>query len=380
MSVQSEVRPGKLAKFSGDTFFTKEDSDLSLNKSWFGCHHLGDHNGLSIPNWVARYLGDSPTIDVQMRSTPGKATSYKVRTITGNGSAITLISIIVTDVRTMSAERLQQSAHEVYALTLNALMESKQTAVRFWNFFPGINEVGPVIDGVAQDRYMFFNAGRSMALQEYFGSYRDLSRLVCTATGIGNDHAMAFTVHCLASSTASNISVENPRQVPAYLYSSKYGARAPSFARATITRHPNEETRRLFIVAGTASIIGEDTVHLDDPLQQTYETFRNLHVLLRTGCERLADETCLDTAGRDALAKKVLEWPRLGSYYSFRVYIKKAEHREVITNACQQHAPAVAQIEYLQATICRPTLLVEIECIAEIDVATCQPVFPIARN
>ena len=58
---------------------------------------------------------------------------------------------------------------------------------------------------------MMYCAGRSYAMEEYFGSYAHLGRLVCTATGIGNDFCDTFSVHMFAFERG--VQVENPRQV-----------------------------------------------------------------------------------------------------------------------------------------------------------------------
>ncbi len=75
--------------------------------------------------------------------------------------------------------------------------------------------------------------------------------------------------------------LENPRQVPAYSYSRRYGPLPPCFARATLVQVPREE-RPWLLVGGTASILGEDSIHVRDPRRQAVETFENLARLVES--------------------------------------------------------------------------------------------------
>ena len=91
--------------------------------------------------------------------------------------------------------------------------------------------------------------------------------------------------------------LENPRQVPAYRYSRRYGLRPPCFARAT-------KFESTLFIGGTASIIGEDSRHAAAIVAQTEETLSNLRALIAaaTGfhpimpCERCATSACTSPA------------------------------------------------------------------------------------
>jgi len=356
-------------------FWSKEDSWDSLSALGFGkMFSLGDELGLQPPLWVTQYLGENVTANLSTKTSPSGA-SYLTRLIKGEGN-YGLLSLIIRDVPSLSSDDLQAAAYDLYQLIPMLLEESSLGfPIRFWNFFPGINDKCVEVGGVVQDRYMFFNAGRSLALEKHFGSYEQLGQLICTATGIGNDSATCFTLHCLAHTPG--VQVENPRQVPAYKYSKKYGVRAPSFSRATLVPHPLDgETKRLFITAGTASILGEDTVHLDDPVEQTHETLRNLTTLLKEAMARVVDECSLSPEAREEMREEVgrdmKAWPKLGLYYSSRIYVKHPEHLECIADIVTKDAHPNTRLEFVQATVCRPNLLVEIECVAEIDAVRCK--------
>ena len=62
-------------------------------------------------------------------------------------------------------------------------------------------------------------------------------------------------------------------------YSSRYGPLPPCFARGTIITHP-VSGRRMLLAAGTASIRGEESVHVGDLRSQMRETLENLASLL----------------------------------------------------------------------------------------------------
>src|SRR6187455_2321525 len=105
-------------------------------------------------------------------------------------------------------------------------------------------------------RYMVFNAGRFAALEELHGGRGELERSVASATGVGHK-GEDLHVHCLAT-RAGGRAVENPRQVPAYRYSTRYGPVPPCFARATEVASYGSRT---LLVAGTSAVQGEDSTH-----------------------------------------------------------------------------------------------------------------------
>jgi chorismate lyase/3-hydroxybenzoate synthase len=190
--------------------------------------------------------------------------------------------------------------------------------VRFWNFLPGINE--PVDD--RQSRYMAFNAGRLAAFND-----RPVAR-AATASAVGH-WGRDLWVHCL-SSDAPATPVDNPRQVQPHRYSARYGPRPPSFARAA-------RLGRSLFVGGTASVLGEDSVH-DDLDGQVGETLTNLDAVL-------------------AEAGQAFAWGELRAYYVPSVDSTHLRHL----------LPAAWRVEMVCADLCRPELLVEIEGLAELS-------------
>jgi len=163
----------------------------------------------------------------------------------------------------------QQHVFEAYQSVFEQLEAGAPShPVRFWNFLPGIHDEL----GAGLDRYMAFNAGRYGAFAAQFGRPTVFGRSVPTASAVGVE-GDRFVLHCVATEQPG-VPVENPRQVPAYHYSRRYGPMPPCFARATMLRGPDDEP--LLIVGGTASIKGEESRHIGDLQEQARETFRNL--------------------------------------------------------------------------------------------------------
>jgi enamine deaminase RidA (YjgF/YER057c/UK114 family) len=140
------------------------------------------------------------------------------------------------------------------------------------------------------------------------------------------------------------VPVENPRQVSAYRYPETYGPRSPTFSRAALADVGNGDVA-LFI-SGTASIVGHETVHQGDVLEQTRETLRNLEAVIAAANSQVTATFSL--AMLDCV-----------------VYVRHPSDtdavRSVLENALGANAPMIRHAVYLEADICRSDLLVEIE-------------------
>jgi chorismate lyase/3-hydroxybenzoate synthase len=206
--------------------------------------------------------------------------------------------------------------------------------LRIWNYLPQINA-----DGGGLERYRQFNLGRQEAFFEAGRAAFEGAPAAC-ALGI---HQGALSIRFLAGQTAP-MPVENPRQVSAYRYPETYGPRSPTFSRAALAEIGNGEVA-LFI-SGTASIVGHETVHHGDVLEQTRETLRNL-------------EAVIAAANGQATARFAL------AMLDCVVYVRHPDDtdkvRGVLENALGADAPMIRNAVYLEADICRSDLLVEIE-------------------
>jgi hypothetical protein len=194
---------------------------------------------------------------------------------------------------------------------------------------------------------MCFNAGRFAACSEWFGGPDAFARLLATGSGVGHD-GPDLVIHALAAHSPG-VAVENPRQIPAYKYSRRFGPRPPCFARATVLHSGGlTGTAPLLLVGGTASIRGEESVHVGDLRAQTLETFENLASLVRSASADDARET------------------GLAAFREVRVYHFGQQDRDVIAPLVEAAFPSSTRIEYRRAALCRPELGVEIEGVAEL--------------
>jgi chorismate lyase/3-hydroxybenzoate synthase len=194
------------------------------------------------------------------------------------------------------------------------------------------------------DRYMVFNAGRHEGYLRWFDDPGRFGTSLATATAVGIS-GDALVVHCLASD-AHGQPVENPRQKPAWRYSARYGPMPPSFSRATVA---TVNGRRVLLIGGTASIVGEDSLHVGHVAAQLSETLCNLATLV-------------------SAARGVPETPdgALGRITDMRVYITRETDAPLVLAALRDRCPNADRVEVALTRLCRPELLVEIEGVADI--------------
>jgi chorismate lyase/3-hydroxybenzoate synthase len=265
------------------------------------------------------------------------------------GNGFCLAGVRVRGARGLDGPAFHEATARAYR-ALRAELRDRHAPhpVRLWNHIPGIHDAM----GDGQDRYMVFNAGRYEALSQWFGTDRFDTR-VASASGIGHG-GRDLVLHCLASDRPGR-AVTNPRQIAPYRYSRKYGPLPPCFARSTVIAPPGGVP--LVLVGGTASIVGEESVHLGDLARQTEETLTNLAVLLRAA----AGEPASEVEDRAAL------WDRyLASYREVRVYYPDPRRLDELRGLLASAFPGAGRIEWRRADLCRAELLVEIEGVAEL--------------
>lgn len=203
--------------------------------------------------------------------------------------------------------------------------------LRVWNYFPRINCES---DGL--ERYQRFCAGRHQALVECLS---DFPRSLPAGTAIGTMSG-PLSIHFLAAREPGT-HVENPRQVRAYEYPRVYGARSPSFARATLR---SSISGSHLLIAGTASVVGHMSEHIGEPHKQTMEIVHNLIALI-THTEQLHGVT----RG---------QW---GEQAFFKIYIRYPEDFTTVRDILNEQLPFPTEVLYLQGEMCRSELLLEIE-------------------
>lgn len=264
-----------------------------------------------------------------------------------SGDHFSHVEVHVLGADAFEPDALADSVRRAYLAVADALTEQHRYPVRFWNFVPHIHTA----NGDGLDRYMVFNAGRFAACEYWHGSPNDFDHTLAAASGVGIVGS-TLAIHCLAAD-APGRPVENPRQVPAYRYSQRFGPRPPCFARATRVMRPIDEAWWL-LVAGTASIRGEDTAFVGDVEAQTIETFANLDALLEEAERAHAVDRPQHHHGRPP------------HFTSLRVYVVHPDDAPLVQALVEARYPGVHDVEYAQAELCRADLLVEVEGVAEL--------------
>ncbi len=220
---------------------------------------------------------------------------------------------------------------------------------RTWLYLGGI-----VDDEGDVERYMELNRARTDV-------YNDITFLkgpvpadcpvsvVPASTGIGTEgRGIIMSAIALVSDRDDIIAMplENPRQVAAYDYGSRYGEKSPKFCRAMALSCGEYAT---IFISGTASITKSETRHIGDAPAQANETLENIAALI--------SEANLSGHGLPGLGT-TLEGLGL-----VRVYIKHAEDYPAVRAACEKRLGELPTI-YVIGDVCRRDLLVELEGIA----------------
>lgn len=208
---------------------------------------------------------------------------------------------------------------------------------RIWNYFPNINKSD--INGL--ERYKSFCYGRAVSFDKNCNVIE--TEKFPSATGIGS---MSGNVNiCFLSSSINQCKyIENPRQTPAYNYPVAYGPKSPSFARATYYSYGDKNFN--IYVAGTASIIGHETIFVDDAENQCITALDNIELLI-------SEENLRRYDIKESLNLKDLD--------CIKIYIRKRSDFPIIKRICERRFSAKASIIYIKADVCRSNLLVEIE-------------------
>ncbi|MFN0010126.1 MAG: hypothetical protein ACKVS8_00630 [Phycisphaerales bacterium] len=212
--------------------------------------------------------------------------------------------------------------------------------VRVWNFIPDIHR--PMRPGI--DRYRLFNAARFQAFAQWFGAAdaptpATFGAALPAASGVGHD-ADELSIHALGAALPGR-SVENPRQTPAFEYSTAHGPHPPCFSRAMIADLASTPHNPMLLVSGTASIRGEDSTHDGRLSAQFDETIANLEQLVR------------NIRGPYAFCLSGVE--------TARVYHSRITDRAWLEHTVRSRLPRSASIDLVPVALCRRELLVEIE-------------------
>ncbi|MDB6069230.1 MAG: hypothetical protein JWL81_401 [Verrucomicrobiales bacterium] len=215
------------------------------------------------------------------------------------------------------------AARFLYSRMLSSL--SGNRLQRIWNYIPGINA-----EGNGLENYRAFNAGRQAAFITAHGP--DFVPRLPAASALGtNGGRMAL---CFLAGPGEPRHVENPEQVPAFEYPAEYGASPPSFARATTV---SDASRQSYFLSGTASIKGHASLGADFA-QQAGLTFDNVRLMF----------------SRMALPP--------GTPGAWKIFLRHRADLPAAQAALAAAFPeALPDAMFLEADICRASLLLEVE-------------------
>ena len=154
------------------------------------------------PEWVTRLVDTSKTNDTDPQ--------------TGRDRQLSLLQARIDHAVQMNGDELRQVVAQRYADLGRRLAAIERKAVRMWNFMP---DPTARLDG-GRDRYMAFNQGRGDGYRHWPASVRGGGTQLPTASAVGIP-GTDLIIFCL-SSTEGGVPVENPRQTPAWRYSTRY--------------------------------------------------------------------------------------------------------------------------------------------------------------
>lgn len=281
-----------------------------------------------VPN---RVLGDEPVAELWRSARPVRAARRGALAWGEDGLRLGgCVSLPVSDEVELAA-----AARAQFDVLLDLLAErGYPNLLRVWNYLPGINRGGGDLE-----RYRLFNQGRARAFEARLGAEGE-SWTAPASSAVGTPGGELRTVFLATRSPVLHF--ENPRQVPANRYPSRYGPRAPTFSRASLAHGDGGIG---FFLSGTASVLGHETAHAGSLERQVEETLRNVGRIV--------------AQARRSAAREV---PALDGFDLVKVYARDPDRLAAVRSlvGLGSEAPVIV----LAAEICRSDLLVEIEGVA----------------
>ncbi|RZL01829.1 MAG: hypothetical protein EOP36_09960 [Rubrivivax sp.] len=343
----SHLQLDYIAQENLDTWLQAMESCASprqvLGMTWFGSGAALDSvqpSSLAARAWprvALPVLGDETNARVEVWSVPADAAHVEHGEVAGVAyarCADLVFAWLCPPLPSSQDHLLEQATQQAYDAMFEALGQlGCPHPLRFWNYLPDILGAGQ-----GEERYRIFNVGRHASFLQHAHMVGPNPPAAC-ALGHPEGVAGPMTVYALASSRPAQ-PIENPRQMSAYRYPPQYGLRSPTFSRAALAQVGGEES---VFISGTASIVGHETVHLNDVQAQTHETLNNIEALL----------------GRFSAERPGQAWPF--SQLQLKAYVRHAADLPLVRQVVEQRLGASVPCVYLQAVVCRPDLLVEIE-------------------
>lgn len=247
-----------------------------------------------------------------------------------------VVSVTVPDGADNCYQNMQDALHHIEC-KLQKHGFIYQDVIRTWIYVGGITGFS---NGV--ENYETINLSRKKYYDGVFGD--NLVAKYPASTGIGLDNRdIVITALAYRKRPFEDVSpVENMAQTAAWRYPSHLAKISPTFSRAYRISTPSGT---LSLISGTASIIGAETVHLDDVQAQTEVTIDNLERVIAS-CLMQPDTTA-----------------PLSSVIQYVCYIKNPDDIETVRQVCDMKLPISANRIFVKADVCRDNLLVEIEAV-----------------
>ena len=203
--------------------------------------------------------------------------------------------------------------------------------LRTWTYLSALNHG----DGDSE-RYKQFCVGRARGL----GQALTPNDPAATVIGRVSSSSPWLQLIWLAAKQPGR-AIDNPRQRQPRAYGRKYGVEPPRFSRAMLMHAKHGP---VLFISGTAAVVGEQSMHLNDLAGQFAECARNLEAVLDQASYQLAVGS------------------KFGSESQFRVYVRSEERMFEVAGLMQQRFPGAAFC-VLAGEISRSELLVEIEAV-----------------
>lgn len=216
---------------------------------------------------------------------------------------------------------LDDLVEEVYTAAYQlGQQQGFEQLIRVWNYIHHINHYEQ-----GEERYQTFCVARHRAIE----AMHQLDQPNPAATAIGGHHGHNTFVF-LFSRHAGQV-IENKRQVSAWQYPKQYAPKQPRFSRAM-------QCENVLMCSGTASVVGHETIHLNDLAAQLDECLINVQALL--------DESTLTMPLNAGL---------------FRFYLRDKNLLEQVVSQIEQRK--IQSYIILEGDICRENLLIECEAV-----------------
>ncbi|PCI03265.1 MAG: hypothetical protein COB81_04205 [Flavobacteriaceae bacterium] len=216
--------------------------------------------------------------------------------------------------------------------------------VRQWNYIPDITKMENNFQ-----HYQQFNDARSL-----FYEKTSWGKGYPAATGIGTKNAPLLIDVIAMEGHKEELPLHNSKQIDAHIYSddvllgikeqSLKKRSTPKFERAKLII---ENSGASVFVSGTAAIMGEESLALDNAGNQTDITIDHIENLVAKGLS------------------KTYRFRLIPEFESVRAYVKNLSDYTVVRQVCEKRLPGVPVV-YVEADICRDELLVEIEAFVKI--------------